>query len=144
MKKRLLWLVFILMVSGVSLAAFFPAFKQIKKIPVSKTVSFSLYKGSNYNSKVYKQSSVQIDIIIEKVSDEHRTKIWDTTVDAKLLSKYPLLKKAISKTVIVPEIYEGREHLEISYNLIYNSNGSILTLPRERYIVTDTNIKIIL
>jgi hypothetical protein len=144
MKKKLLWLGVILMISGVGFAAFLPLFKKAKEIPVTKTVSFSLYKGSNYNSKAYKESSAQIDIIIEKVSTENRTKIWDTTVDAKLLSKYPLFKKAISKTVIIPGIYESREHLEISYILIYNSNGSILTMPGEKHILTNANVEIIL
>ena len=144
MKKRSLWLALSLIVSGVSFATILSMGKEVKEIPVSKTVSFSLYKGSNYNSKAYKASSVQIDIIIEKVKDETRTKIWDTTLDAKLLSKYPLLKKAISKTVIIPGMYESKDHLEISYFLIYNSNGSILVMPGERYILTNTNVEIIL
>ena len=140
MKKRLLWLALILIVSGVSFAAILPMVKQVKEIPVSKTISFSLYKGSNYNSKAYKGSSAQIDIIIEKVDDESRTRIWDTTLDTKLLSKYPVFKKAISKTVIIPEVYDGKEHLEISYILIYNSNGSILRMPSERYILNNANV----
>ena len=145
MKKRsLLWIALILIASGVSFAALLPMGKQVKEIPVSKTVSFSLYKGSNYNSKAYKESLAQIDIVIEKVNEECRTEIWDTTLATKLLSKYPLFEKAISKTVIIPEMYESKDHLEISYNLIYNSNGSILTMPGERYILTNTNVEIIL
>ena len=67
MKKRsLLWIALILIASGVSFAALLPMGKQVKEIPVSKTVSFSLYKGSNYNSKAYKESLAQIDIVIEK------------------------------------------------------------------------------
>ena len=145
MKKRsLLWIALILIASGVSFAALLPMVKQVKEIPVSKTVSFSLYKGSNYNSKAYKESLAQIDIVIEKVNEECRTEIWDTTLATKLLSKYPLFEKAISKTVIIPEMYESKDHLEISYNLIYNSNGSVLTMPGERYILTNTNVEIIL
>ena len=145
MKKRsLLWIALILIASGVSFAALLPMGKQVKEIPVSKTVSFSLYKGSNYNSKAYKESLAQIDIVIEKVNEECRTEIWDTTLATKLLRKYPLFEKAISKTVIIPEMYESKDHLEISYNLIYNSNGSILTMPGERYILTNTNVEIIL
>ena len=81
---------------------------------------------------------------MKKVNEECRTEIWDTTLATKLLSKYPLFEKAISKTVIIPEMYESKDHLEISYNLIYNSNGSILTMPGERYILTNTNVEIIL
>ena len=145
MKRNLLWAAFILIASsGVGFAAYLPGLKKSKEIPVAKTISFSLYKGSKYNSIAYKKSSVQIDIIIEKVSEESRTKVWDTTLDTKLLSKYPLFKKAISKTIIIPEIYESNDHWEISYVLIYNSNVSILTLPSERYILTNTNVKIML
>ena len=145
MKKRLFWLALILIVSGVSFAAILPMVIRVKEIPVSKTISFSLYKGTNYNSRAYKTSSAQIDIIIEKVDDESRTMIWDTTLDTKRLNEYPLLKKAIAKTVMIPEVYEGKEHLEISYILIYNSNGSILTMPSKRYILNNANaVEIIL
>jgi hypothetical protein len=144
MKKKFLWLAFILLVSDAGFAAFFSVIKQTKETLVSKTVSFSLYKGSNYKSGVYNKSSAQIDIVIEKVGDKKRTKIWDTTLDAKLLNKYPVFKKAISKTVIIPEIYAGSERLEITYFIIYNSNGSILTMPGEDIFFTNKNIEIIL
>jgi Mor family transcriptional regulator len=75
MKRNLLWAAFILTASGVGFAAYLPGIKKTKEIPVAKTISFSLYKGSNYNSKAYKESSVQIDIIIEKVNEESRTKV---------------------------------------------------------------------
>lgn len=139
MKKRLLWLAAILVISGSALAAFLPMFKQAKEIPATKTMSFTLYKDSTYGSKAYKTSSVQLRIIIEKVRKENRIIIWDTTLDAKLLSKYPFFKNAVICTISVSNVYKSSEHIEMSYNLIYNSNGNILTLPSERYILNDSN-----
>ena len=129
MKKNLLWIVFILMALGVIVAASYkPVMREIKSKPVEKTISFLLYKGSNYNSKVYKGSSAQVHISVEKVRNTTRTIVWDTTFDAKLLNKYPSLKKALSQKVTIQNVIESKDHLEINYLLTYESNGSVLKM----------------
>jgi hypothetical protein len=139
MKKNLLWLVFILIASGVAVAAYEPIMGAIKDKPVGKTISFSLYKGSKYASKVYKGSSAEIYITIEKVRNTTRTVVWDTTLDAKLLSKYPSVKKALSRKVTIPDVIENKEHLEMHYVLTYNSNGSVLKMQSSRFILDGTD-----
>ena len=100
---------------------------------------FSLYKGSNYASKVYRSSSAEIYIAVEKVRSTTRTVVWDTTLDARLLSKYPSLKKAMSKKITIPNVIENKEHLEMNYILIYNSNGSILKMQSSNFIFNSTD-----
>ena len=125
-KCFLLWCVFILVASGAGIAAYEPIMNVIRDKPVEKTILFSLNKGSNYSSKVYRGSSAEIYIAVEKVGGTTRTIVWDTTLDARLLSKYPSATKAMSKKVTVPNVIEKKEHLEMNYILTYNSNGSIL------------------
>ena len=138
MKKNLLWLIFVLLTSGVVIASSYnPIMDRINEVPVTRTISFSVYKGSNYTSQVYKESSAAIYIRIRKIRNASQDLIWDTTIDAKLLSKYPLFKKAISKTVIVPKIYKSEDRLEINYILNYSSNGSILTIKSDGFFLND-------
>ena len=128
MKRHLLWLFFVLVASGVGVAAYGPIMTVIREKPVEKTISFTLYKGSNYGSRIYRGSSAEISIIVEKVRNTNRTVVWDTTFDAQLLSKYPSLKKAMSQNITIPGVIESKEHLELNYVLTYNSNGSILKM----------------
>ena len=135
MKKCLLWVFFVLIVSGVGVAAAYePIMSVLRDKPIEKEISFSLYKGSSYASKAYKGSSVEIYIAVEKVTHTTRSLVWDTTLDDKLLSKYPSLRKAISKKVIIPHVIENKEHLEMNYLLTYTSNGSTLKMQSTNFI----------
>ena len=135
MKKCLLWLYFILIASGVAIAAAYePIMSVITDKPVEKEILFSLYKGSNYTSKAYKESYAEIYITIEKVRSTTHSVVWDTTLDAMLLSKYPSLKKPMSKRIIIPNVIENKEHLEMNYLLTYQSKGSTLKIQSSNFI----------
>ncbi len=139
MKRCLLWLFFILIASGVGIAAAYePIMSVIRDKPVEKEILFSLYKESNYTSKAYKGCSAEIYIAVEKVRSTTHSVVWDTTLDAMLLSKYPSLKKAMLKKVTIPNVIENKEHLEMSYLLTYNSKGSTLKIQGTKFIGKDT------
>ncbi|MEP6513653.1 MAG: hypothetical protein ABJA79_07280 [Parafilimonas sp.] len=136
MKKNLLWLTLILLTSFIAIAAYKPIkAAMMKDNRVDKTISFAIYKGSNYASKVYNSTSAEICITVEKVTNTNRTVVWDTTIDAKLLSKYPSVKKAFSQKVTVRNVIENKEHLEMSYVLTYNSNGSVLKMLSREFVL---------
>jgi hypothetical protein len=135
MKRNLLWLALTILASGIAIASLEPLKAALKETPVEKTISFSLYKGSNYASKIYNCSSAQIYITLEKVRSTTRTVVWDTTFDTKLLSKYPSAKKALSQKVTIQNVIENKEHLEINYVLTYNSNGSIIKIPSGSFVL---------
>jgi hypothetical protein len=135
MKKSLLWLALILFVSGIVIASYTPIKDRLKEIPAERTISFELYKGSNYASKVYNCSSAEIYITVEKVRNTTHTIVWDTTLNAKLLSKYPSAKKALSQKVTIQNVIENKEHLEMSYILKYNSNGSVLQIQSGSFVL---------
>ena len=122
------------MASGVTIAAGYrPIMREINSKPVAKNVSFLLYKGSNYSSKVYKGSSAQVYVSVEKVRNTARTIVWDTTFDSKQLNKYPSAKKSLSQKVTIPNVIESKEHLEINYLLTYKSKGSVLNIQSRNF-----------
>jgi len=86
---------------------------------------------------VYDSTAAEIEITIEKVNGINREKAWDTTFGPCLLKKYPAMKKAISKRITVPDVIENREHLELSYVIVYNTRGNILQMQNGPYILND-------
>jgi len=135
MKKIVLWLALILFLSGIVIASYKPIKDALKEIPVERTISFQLYKGSNYATKIYNCSSAEIHIIVEKVGNTTRTTVWDTTFDAKLLNKYPSDKKSLTQKVTIQNVIENKEHLEMNYVLKYNSNGSVLQMQSGSFVL---------
>ena len=65
---------------------------------------------------------------VEKVNGKKRTLVWDTTLDSKLLSDYPSVENALSQNITVPNVFDKKEHLEVTYILTYDSKGSRLQM----------------
>ena len=116
------------------------AYNSIKQVltetPVEKSIAFSVYRANNYTSDVYSQTSAQVHIIIEKVGKHSRTIVWEKTMDARLLKQYPTVDQATSQKIIVPGIFDKKEHLEIKYVLIYDSKGSQLEMQDGKIVST--------
>ena len=128
MKKHLLW--FMVAVVVVLLAAWCkPIIANINfQQPVSKSVSFAVFKANNYNSKVYDDASVKLSVAIVKVSGNKRSTVWQKSYGAKLLNQYPSVADAMSQTVVIDNINDRSEHLEVIYTLTYKAKGSTVTL----------------
>ena|SRR5437867_811312 len=140
-KKYLSWLPVVLLTLSVT------NYSQKKVCPslektISKTISFAVYKSNSYTSKIYNNTSAQLQITIEKVSDKKHTVIWGKTFDAKLLKHYPDLKNALLQKVTVPDVACKKERLEISYTLTYNSNCSELHIQGDTIVVCTADSKI--
>lgn len=127
MKKYLLWLPAVWLVFGAAIYSTTKGTTSNNKA-VSKNISFALYKGDNYSSDIYNNTSATVHITITKVRGTHRDIVWDKNFDARLLKQYPSLKEAITQRVTVPSVLDATEHLEISYTLTYNSNGTELQM----------------
>lgn len=95
-------------VSGIVIASYKPIKDALKEISVERTISFQLYKGSNYTSKLYNCSSVEIYIAVDKVRNTTHTAVWDTTLNAKLLNKYASDKKAVVQIVTIQNVIENK------------------------------------
>ncbi|MBG9378046.1 hypothetical protein I5907_17540 [Panacibacter sp. DH6] len=96
--------------------------------PVEKSVSFALYKEGNYAADIYHNTFAGVHIVIEKVNGKSRKKVWDKTFDAQMLQQYPSMQEAIAQTVSISNVFDNKEHLEVSYTLTYNTKGSELQM----------------
>src|SRR5690242_6461475 len=127
MKKYLLWLPLVWFGFGTAIYTTTKGTTATEK-SVNKNISFAVYKGNNYASEVYNNTSATLHIIITKVRGNNRSIVWDKTFDAKLLKQYPSLENALTQQVTVPNVLDKKEHLEVTYVLTYNSNGSELQM----------------
>ena len=74
---------------------------------------------------------------------QHQAVVWDTTFDAKLLNRYPSVKKALSQKVTIQNVIESKDHLEINYFLTYESDGSVLKMQSANFKSTGIDTLII-
>src|SRR2546423_15199611 len=126
MNKYLAWLPAFIVLGALT---YKPVKETMETKLVNKSISFAVYKSSPYTSGIYKSTSAQIHIIIEKVNTGGKhTIVWDTTLDAKSLSQYPSMENALRQKVTVSRVNEKRDHLVVYYTLTYNSNGSELQM----------------
>ena len=125
MNKFLAWLPALVILG----ATIYQPVKQMNETkPVEKSISIEVYKGSQYASDIYANTSAQVHIIVEKVNNKgERTVIWDT-ISAKLLKQYPSEGQALQQHIVIPNVNERKEHLEVTYILTYNSKGSELQM----------------
>jgi hypothetical protein len=126
MSRHFIWLPVILTI-GVAL------YNPVKEARIqkkeSKSISFSIYKGYAYTSEAYNNSTAQVRIIVEKIDTKGtHTKVWDKTLGTQGLSQYPSIEKAVSQNIVVPNVDKSKEHLEVTYILIYNSDGTELQM----------------
>jgi len=128
MKKNLIIAGFITVVAIVIVIAYNPLKQVFTEKPVEKSIAFSVYRANNYTSDVYNQTSARVHIIVEKVGKHHRSIVWEKTIDTRLLKQYPTADKAMFQKIIVPGIFDKKEHLEVKYVLVYDSMGSLLEM----------------
>lgn len=128
MNKYLAWLP-VLMITGIFV--YKPVKEACKEKPLSKSISFAVYKSISYTSEVYNNTSAQVHIIVKKASKKGSTIVCDTTFDSKMLKDYPSIDKAPYQKIIIPAVNAGKDHLEVKYILTYNSKGNELQMQDE-------------
>jgi hypothetical protein len=126
MNKALIWLPALLTVGVTTL-------KPVKEARTSKiedkAISLVIYKCADYTSPVYKNSTAEAQITIEKVNTKgERVIVWGKTISSETLSQYPSFTNAEPQKVTVPNVNKKNEHLEVTYILTYNSDGSELQM----------------
>jgi len=127
MKNYLLWLPLVWFGFGAAIYTTAKGTTAPEKT-VNKNISFAVYKGNNYASEAYNNTSATLHIVITKVRGSNHSIVWEKTFDAKLLKQYPSLENALTQNVTVPDVLDKKEHLEVTYTLTYNSNGNELQM----------------
>jgi hypothetical protein len=71
----------------------------------NKDISFAVYKSHSYKSRVYDNTSAEVHIIVEQINKRgQHTIVWEKSINAKSLSKYPTAEDALQQNVIVLEL----------------------------------------
>jgi hypothetical protein len=96
--------------------------------PIIKNVNLEVYKSNDYSSAIYNDASAKICITITKVSCKSRIIVWTKTFDALQLKQYPSFEDALLQKVSIANVFDGREHLEITSTVSYYANGSVLEI----------------
>lgn len=94
----------------------------------TKNLSVSIYKGVNYASRVYDNTTAQVKIVVEKVNKHGRQVVYEQQMAAQELKKYPDAQNVAASKISVPGFDEKKDKLEVKYILTYNSNGSELSM----------------
>ena len=128
MKKHLLWFTVVLVAAALAIFHTQVAAWIAPEKPVSKSISLEVYKADDYSAAIYNDASAKLRVTVTKVSGKNRTIVWDKTFDALQLRQYPSLKNAISQKVVIGNVFDSKEHLEVTYTLTYNSKGNVLEM----------------
>lgn len=139
MKKYLLWFTVALVISAVAIFHTQVVAWLTPEKPVSKSINLQVYKGNDYMSAVYNDAFAKLHVTVTKVSGKSRTIVWDKTFDALQLRKYPSLQNALTQKVVINNVFDNKEHLEISYTLIYNSKGNVLEMQNGLLVTKGSN-----
>ena len=137
MNKALIWLPALLTIGVTSL--YRPVKEASKQKIEDRAVSLVIYKGADYTSPIYNNSTVEAQIIIEKVNRKgQRFIMWGKTISSETLSEYPTLDDAQAQNITVRNVNMKNEHLEVTYILTYDSKGSELQM-QGGDVVTEAN-----
>lgn len=98
-----------------------------KGVSTNKNISLIVYKDYNYNGEIYKNTTVQIEVTIEKISGRKRTPVWAKTFIATEISEFPEINEAIPEHLLIKKS-KGKEYFEAVYTLKYSTYGQELIL----------------
>jgi hypothetical protein len=139
MNKYLAWLPALMVLGAV---IYKPVKEAMQPRLVSKNVSLEVYKGSEYTSGVYNNTSAEVHIAVEKVNSKgQHTIVWNKTIDARTLNEYPSIENALKQTITVHNVNQKKEYLVVDYTLTYNSKGTELQM-HDAEVVKDNTDKV--
>lgn len=126
MKRNIIAVIFLSVVTIWS----FIIYVQVGRITnhATKNLSINIYKGVNYASRVYDNTTAQVKIVVEKVNKHNRQVVYENELAARELKSFPDLKSAAARNISIPYFDSKKDKLEVKYILTYNSNGSELSM----------------
>lgn len=126
MKRNIIALVTITVITAWS----FVIYLQVGKLAKGATqnLTFNIYKGVNYASEAYNNTTAKVQIVVEKVSKHKREVVYQQNLAARELKQYPDLKTAEKQKISIPGIDPKKDKLEVKYILTYDSNGSQMSM----------------
>ncbi len=124
MKKAIIF-TSILLPALVALLLVTPLFRNAKK-PVNKEINLAISSNNNYNSAAYDEATASVHVVITKVNGNQQTVVSDKIYSSMPLRQVPTNGNAINSKIIVPNVFDGKEKIVVSYTIIYDSRGSVI------------------
>lgn len=104
--------------------------------PVSKKISLSIARDTNYNQSIYNLSKASLQVVIFKVRDNKQIVLWDKIYDAIPLKNYPTVQNALHNEITVSNILDKKEKLYVTYIITYNTNGGVMKIENGTTVLT--------
>lgn len=91
--------------------------------PENKTVSFSVFAGTDYSAPLYRKQKAEVILTIRRFRGGKQEIIWQEVID-KGLNNYPDSSKVLYREVTVNNIFDSKEIVAAYYQVLYRSRGS--------------------
>ena len=101
---------------------------------VNKKIDLVIFTDNNYSSAAYDSSLAQVEVTIKRVSGNSSYTALTKTYEAKQLKQYATEKNYDTDFVNIQDVKEGKEVLEVTYNVTYNTKGSKFTIERKEVV----------
>lgn len=97
-----------------------------RETAVNKEINLSISSHTNYSPAVYRNDKASVHVVVYKISGSKQTIVMDKQYDAIQLQDVPNSGNAINKKIVIPNVFNSKEELVVTYTISYESNGSIL------------------
>lgn len=110
----------------------------IFETPQVKTVKFSVFTGSDYSGRLYKNSKAKVILSIYKFRDNQSELLWKGEIDQGNIRNYPTACDPLFRKISIYNVFESRETVCASYKVIYNTKGSKMSYENGIVLSSDT------
>ncbi len=117
---------------GLGIMSYKPIKEAITEKPVDQDFTLAIYKNLDYSSDAYNYTYGQVHITVEKLNGSKRIVELDTTFDNQLLKNYPTIENAQLQKVTIPNVFVNKEEVIVSYEITYDSDGSLLQMQNSK------------
>ena len=93
---------------------------------VNKEINLSLFTKNNYSSAVYDDAQATVEVTISKIKGSKQVIIGKQVFTPLQLKQFPTVANAIKTKMTVRDVMNHNETLIVTYNVSYNSNGSVI------------------
>ncbi len=92
--------------------------------PENKTVSFSVFAGTDYSAPLYRKQEAKVILTICRFRGDKQEIIWQEVIDKGNINNYPDSSKVLYREVSVNNIIDSKEIIAAYYKVLYSSRGS--------------------
>lgn len=107
--------------------------------PNTSRVSIEVFKAFDYKAEVYRNTTVEVQVVINKINGTKRKQVYATSFLPSSLSSFATADVPFSETVVVSGKKTG-EYYEVEYFLTYRTLDQHLQLSKTQIITQKSAI----